>query len=138
MHALPNNTTAVSLPADPCAVLTRFSHKASSNITTTKNDTKHQQATTPTCNTPQIPPAGPVFPIPLSMQNPPVILVTNPDPSNMTETHSGAASTRLPLGGYSFKPCHGAPRHLCSTGYREGVNIEAGVFIQGLFGKHIE
>ncbi len=49
-----------------------------------------------------MPPAGPVFPIPLSRQNPPVIFVASPeDSSNVTETHSGAASTRMPLGGYS-------------------------------------
>lgn len=63
-----------------------------------------------TCKTPQIPPAGPVFPTPRSMQKPPVILVAKPDDSSKTtDTHSGAASTRLPLGGYSCRhvvSCH--------------------------------
>lgn len=56
-----------------------------------------------TCKTPQIPPAGPVFPAPLSRQKPPVILVHKPVASSKTmETHSGAASTLFPLAGYSW------------------------------------
>ena len=50
-----------------------------------------------------------MFPAPLSRQKPPVILVHKPVASSKTtETHSGAASTLAPLGGYSWTTLRGA------------------------------